>query len=77
MSAKSRIVNRTVEPCKRRHVRRPVNSAPRTVRRTVVTVGDLIAAAYEVGGSAEGAALLLSRRSPLSRLLGRPIVLAA
>ena len=45
-------------------------------RRTVVTLGDLVSAACEVTGSADAAAVLLSPLSPLSRLLGRRIVIA-
>jgi hypothetical protein len=47
------------------------------VTKTMVTLGDLISAAYEVGGSTDGATLLLSPLSPLYHLLGRRIVIAA
>jgi hypothetical protein len=45
-------------------------------RRTVVTPGELITAAYDVGGSSDGATLLLSALSPLSKRVGRRIELA-
>ena len=45
-------------------------------KKTFVTLGDLISAAYEVGGSTDAAAMLLSPLSPLSHLLGRRIVVA-
>jgi hypothetical protein len=45
--------------------------------KTIVTLGDLVSAAYDVGGSTDGAALLLSPLSPLYHLLGRRIVLAS
>jgi hypothetical protein len=48
----------------------------RGMQKTVVTLGDLISAAYEVSGSADAAAKLLSPLSPLSRMLGRRIVVA-
>jgi len=47
------------------------------VKRTFVTLGDLISAAYEVGGSSDAAALLLSPLSPLGHLLNRRIIVAA
>jgi hypothetical protein len=47
------------------------------MKKTFVTLGDLVSAAYEVSGSADAAALLLSPLSPLSHLLGRRIVVAS
>jgi hypothetical protein len=50
--------------------------APRPRRRKrTITVGDLIAAACEIGGSAQTAARLLAPGSPLVRCLDRRIVL--
>ncbi len=44
-------------------------------RRTVVTLGDLVSAAYGVAGTAEGTALLLGESSPLGQLIDRRIVI--
>ena len=44
-------------------------------KRTLVTLGDLISAAYQVGGSEAAAEKLLSQ-SPLARLLDRRLVFA-
>lgn len=46
------------------------------MKKTFVTLGDLVSAAYEVGGSSDAAALLLSPLSPLYKLMDRRIVLA-
>ena len=59
-----------------KHLRRISRKGAHMVKRTFVTLGDLVSAAYEVGGSEDAAALLLSPISPLSRLLDRRIVLA-
>jgi hypothetical protein len=58
---------------KRSRVRRAVKHQ---VKRTFVTLGDLINAACDVAGSTEAAAVLLTL-SPLSRLTDRRIVLTA
>jgi hypothetical protein len=42
--------------------------------RTVVTLGDLVSAAYGVAGTAEGTARLLGASSPLGQLIDRRIV---
>jgi len=56
-----------------------MNLAPHEVefsaRRTVVTLGDLVSAAYRVAGSAEGTARLLGESSPLGQLIDRRIVI--
>jgi hypothetical protein len=44
-------------------------------RRTVVTLGDLVSAAYRVTGTAEGTARLLGQSSPLGHLIDRRIVI--
>lgn len=44
-------------------------------RRTVVTLGDLVSAAYGVAGTAEGTARLLGESSPLGQLIDRRIVI--
>lgn len=49
----------------------------RAVRKTLLTLGDLVSAAYEVGGDSDAAALLLTPLSPLYRMLDRRIVLAS
>ena len=48
----------------------------RVARKSIVTLGDLVTAACDVSGSPDAAALLLSPLSPLSRMLGRRIVIA-
>jgi len=61
-----------------RHIsRKGAHAVKRSVSRSIVTLGDLISAAYDVTGSGDAAALLLSPLSPLSRMLGRRIVIAA
>ncbi len=60
-----------------RRIQRISTKGARAVHKTFVTLGDLISATYEVGGSSDGAALLLTPLSPLYRLLGRRIILAA
>jgi hypothetical protein len=72
MSAKKSHVRRAA-----RRLHRISRQSARVVKKTFVTLGDLVSAAYEVGGSEEGAAVLLSPLSPLYHLLGRRIVLAA
>lgn len=57
-------------------LRRMTKRSVRAARRTVVTLGELISAAYDVGGSSDGATLLLSALSPLSKRVGRRIELA-
>jgi len=47
------------------------NPAKRTV-----TLGDLVSAAYDVGGSSDAVAVLLSPLSPLTKLLDKRIVIA-
>lgn len=54
-----------------RHISR---KGARVVKKSVVTLGDLISAACDVSGSADAAAVLLSPLSPLSKMLGRRIV---
>lgn len=73
MSAKNR------RSTKAAHIRlqRMSRQGARAVKKTFVTLGDLISAAYEVGGSSDAAAVLLSPLSPLSRLTDRRIVLAS
>ena len=44
-------------------------------RRTVITLGDLVSAAYRVTGTAEGTARLLGDSSPLGHLIDRRIVI--
>jgi hypothetical protein len=68
--------NRTASPLQ--HLSRTgAHAVKKTVSKSMVTLGDLISAAYEVTGSGDAAALLLSPLSPLSRMLGRRIVIAA
>ena len=76
MSAK---MHRGHQAAKRLHKisRKSAHVVKKTFKRTIVTLGDLVSAAYEVGGSEDGAALLLSPLSPLYHLLGRRIVLAS
>jgi len=50
---------------------RAVISAP----RTVITLGDLVSAAYRVAGTVEGTARLLGASSPLGQLIDRRIVI--
>ena len=45
------------------------------VAKTIVTIGDLISAAYNVTGSVDAATLLLSPLSPLSHLTNRRIII--
>jgi hypothetical protein len=60
-----------------RHIsRKGAHAVHRTVKKSMVTLGDLVSAAYDVTGSRDAAALLLSPLSPLSRMLGRRIVIA-
>ena len=59
-----------------KRLRRMSKQGVHAVRKTFVTLGDLVTAAYEVGGSTDAAAMLLSPLSPLSQLLGRRIVVA-
>ena len=47
------------------------------VKKTFVTLGDLINAACDVTGSSDAAAVLLSPLSPLSKLTDRRIILTA
>jgi hypothetical protein len=51
-----------------------LKKAPETKR--TVTLGDLVSAAYEVGGSSDAVAALLSPLSPLAKRLDRRIVIA-
>ena len=44
--------------------------------RTVTTLGDLVAAAYRVTGTAAGTARLLGAASPLGQLIDRRIVIS-
>jgi hypothetical protein len=44
-------------------------------RRTVITLGELVAAAYGVAKSTEGTARLLGEASPLAHFLDRRIVI--
>ncbi|HEY3445004.1 MAG TPA: hypothetical protein VGK67_01525 [Myxococcales bacterium] len=62
---------------KRLHKRlhRMTRSSARAVQKTITTLGDLISAAYEVGGSEDAAERILSR-SPLANLIDRRIVFA-
>lgn len=71
MSAKNRQV-RASSSSRVAMGRRPIRRA----RRNLVSLGDLISAAYDVTGSAVATAALLSPASPLSHLLGRRIVVA-
>jgi len=57
--------------------RRGARAVTHTVKKTLVTLGDLVEAAYEVSGSADAAAVLLSPLSPLYRMMDRHIVLAS
>jgi hypothetical protein len=60
-----------------RSARKTKQAESRTRQTTrTVTLGELLSAAYEVGGSAESVATLLSPLSPLSRLLDKRIVVA-
>jgi len=60
-----------------RHIsRKSARAVQKTFTKTFVTLGDLISAAYEVGGSTDAAEALLSPISPLSQLLDRRIVVA-
>lgn len=70
MSAKSN--------AKRLHKRlhRISRQSAHAVKKTFVTLGDLISAAYEVGGSEKAAEKILSPVSPLARLIDRRIVFA-
>lgn len=70
MSAKT---NQAKRLHKRLH--RMTRTSARAVQKTITTLGDLISAAYEVGGSEHAAAQILSR-SPLARLIDRRIVFA-
>ncbi len=56
--------------------RKGAHAVHKTVKKSMVTLGDLVSAAYDVTGSGDAAALLLSPLSPLSRMLGRRIVIA-
>ena len=67
-------MSKASHPRKRRVSSHRAAARPR-VRET--TIGDLISAACDAGGSTDAAVALLSPRSPLYRLLGRRIVLAA
>ena len=49
--------------------------AAHSARRTLITLGDLVSAAYGVAGTAEGTARLLGEASPLGQLLDRRIVI--
>ncbi len=57
----------------------PLSLAPQaelvSAHRTVITLGDLVSAAYGVAGSAEGTARLLGESSPLGQLIDRRIVI--
>jgi glycine cleavage system regulatory protein len=48
----------------------------RNTTRRSITLGELVSAAYEVSGSAQAVATLLSPFSPLARRLDRRIVVA-
>ena len=71
MSAKTHRGNKAAK-----HLHRISRKSAHVMKKTFVTLGDLVSAAYGVGGSTDGAALLLSPLSPLYHLLGRRIVLA-
>ncbi len=70
MSAKT---NQAKRLHKRLH--RMTRTSARAVQKTFTTLGELVSAAYEVGGSPDAAEAILSR-SPLARLLDRRIVFA-
>lgn len=55
---------------------RAASNKAHAVKRSKVTLGDLLAAAYEVGGSPDAVATLLSPLSPLSKMLDKRIVIA-
>ena len=63
----------------RRHLHKRLHRMTRksahAVKKTFTTLGDLVFAAYEVGGSEDAAEVLLSQ-APLARLLDRRIVFA-
>jgi hypothetical protein len=48
--------------------------AARAAHRTVITLGDLVTAAYRVAGTAEGTARLLGQQSPLGHMIDRRLV---
>jgi len=58
-----------------KHLHQMTRKSAHAVKKTFVTLGDLISAAYEVGGSEDAAETLLSQ-SPLARLLDRRLVFA-
>jgi hypothetical protein len=58
--------------------KKSIGAVHRTIRYSRVTLGDLITAAYDVGGSTEAVATLLrSPNSPLHHLIGHKIVIAS
>ena len=69
----------SAERAKSQRLRKRLSQVPRkrlhAARTTLVTLGDLISAAYQVGGSEDAAEQLLSQ-SPLARLLDRRLAFA-
>ena len=60
-----------------RHIsRKSARAMQKTFKKTFVTLGELVCAAYDVGGSTDAAEALLSPLSPLAQLLDRRIVVA-
>ena len=56
--------------------RKSAKAVRSTVKKSMVTLGDLLSTAYEVTGSTEKTVQLLSDKSPLYPLLGRRIEFA-
>ena len=63
----------------RRHgtLRKLSSKSASAVKKTFLTLGDLISAVYEVTGSTDGAARLLSSDTPLAHALRQRIIIAA
>jgi len=58
-----------------KRLRRMTRKSAHAVHKTITTLGDLIFAAYEVGGSEDAAEKILSK-SPLTGLMDKRIVFA-
>jgi hypothetical protein len=58
-----------------KHLHQMSRRGAHAVQKTLVTLGDLISAAYEVGGSEDAAERLLSQ-APLAQLIDRRLVFA-
>lgn len=57
-------------------LRKLSNKSASAVKKTFLTLGDLISAVYDVTGSTDGAARLLDSDTPLARALRQRIIVA-